>query len=71
LGNVRVGIGAFFRAEAGNDLITACIDLGLVYKTDPLQYMHLPEHVVSALYRRTLDRLKSQTQETDDDVSGR
>jgi hypothetical protein len=56
-GSPALGDLKFFSAKAGDDLINACIDLGLVYKTDPLKYMRLPEHVVAELYRRTVERL--------------
>lgn len=63
MGRVRVGYLAFFRTEAGDDLIDACIDLGLVYKTDPLTYMREPAHIIAELYRRTLKKF----QEDEDD----
>ena len=57
---MRVASHAFFRADGGKDLMSACIRLSLIHKGGgaPLPWLfEQPPHVIAELYRRTYDVL--------------
>lgn len=64
---MRVDRHAFFHAGAGESLIAACVDLGLLYKTDPIRYLKLPRYVVEKLVVHTAHRLKQRRDEAEEE----
>jgi len=58
LGRVRVDGRAFFRPGAGERLTALCIDLGLIFKTDPVPFLNMDSDTVETLYAATVKRLE-------------
>jgi hypothetical protein len=55
----------FFSAGGLEDIVTASIDLALVYKCDPFTFLNLPPDQVNMLYKLTSNRLKEQAKESE------
>lgn len=58
MGNV-----AFFYTGGIDDLVTACLDLALVYQCNPYVFLDRSAEEVMELYRLTNERLKAELDE--------
>jgi hypothetical protein len=55
-----VGHHAFFRAGAGQDLISDCIRLGMVFHCSPLEFADLPMSTVYELMTKYIEVQEAQ-----------
>ena len=47
----------FFSANAGEDLIRACLKLAMIYRCDPADMLGRPQEYIAALIKHTPDVL--------------